>query len=298
MHSLPEINFKNYHKGSRFGVKRGKRSANQFPRLRTGAQFYLQTIRNMEMTHLISESCIAPCIDHAEPVEFDKTSERVTVPPYLQKIYWWAYVHPNAVKVFEREWLVNLILFGNYSPLRDAALAELGSSLSGRTLQVACAYGDLTPRLRERIADDGQLHVIDVLPIQLQNLRRKLPADTRVSLYQRDSAALGFRNESYDRVLVFFLLHEQPESVRRKTLAEACRVVKPGGKVVIVDYHGPDDWNPVRHPLRALLRRLEPYADDLWKNPLESYLPQDITFSGIRKETYFGGLYQKVVLTV
>ena len=250
------------------------------------------------MTDLIVESGLAPCIDHAEPVEFDKTSDRVTVPAYLQKIYWWAYVHPNAVRVFEREWLVNLILFGNYSPLRDAALAELGDRLDGSTLQVACAYGDLTPRLRERLAGDGRLHVIDVLPIQLENLKRKLPPDARVSLYQRDSAALGFRDRSYERALLFFLLHEQPESVRRQTLAEACRVVKPGGKVVIVDYHGPDNWNPVRHPLRALLRRLEPYADDLWKNPLESYLPADVAFSGISKETYFGGLYQKVVLTV
>ncbi len=224
-------------------------------------------------------------------------NEQVTVPAYLQNVYWWAYVHPNAVKVFERDWLVNLILFGNYSALRDVALDEFGQQAPGRTLQVACAYGDLTPRLRERIADDGQLHVIDVLPIQLENLKRKLPADPRVSLYHRDSSALGFADDSYDRALVFFLLHEQPESVRRRTLAEACRVVKPGGKVVIVDYHGPDNWNPVRHPLRALLRRLEPYADDLWKNPLESYLPGDVSFSSIQKETYFGGLYQKLVLT-
>jgi len=247
----------------------------------------------------MSETVTSPRIgagDESAPMEFDKTSERVSVPAYLQKIYWWAYVHPNAIRVFEREWLVNLILFGNYSPLRDAALAEFGDCVDGRTLQVACAYGDLTPRLYERIAEDGHLHVIDVLPIQLSNLRRKLPADTRVSLYKRDSAALGFADGSYDRALVFFLLHEQPENVRRSTLAEACRVVKPGGKVVIVDYHRPDNWNPVRHPLRAMLKRLEPYADDLWNNEIESYLPKDANFSEIRKETYFGGLYQKVVL--
>jgi hypothetical protein len=36
------------------------------------------------------------------------------VPQYLQAHYWWAYVHPRAVHVFERQWLVNLILWGNY----------------------------------------------------------------------------------------------------------------------------------------------------------------------------------------
>jgi len=249
------------------------------------------------MSNLISETGGSNMVDLSVPVEFDQTSARVTVPAYLQKIYWWAYVHPNAVKVFERDWLVNLILFGNYSPLRDAALAELGAQAGGRTLQVACAYGDLTPRLRERIAPEGELHVIDVLPIQLQNLKRKLPADPRVSLIQRDASALGFADASYDRALVFFLLHEQPEAVRRRTLAEVCRVVRPGGKIVIVDYHRPDDFHPVRHPLRALLRRLEPYADDLWNNEIKSYLPEDAVFSRIEKTTYFGGLYQKLVLT-
>src|ERR1043166_2587512 len=74
------------------------------------------------------------------------------VPHYLTAHYWWAYVHPNAVKVFERQWLVNLILWGNYRRLRDAALAELGDELPGKSLQVACVYGDLPDRPRERSA--------------------------------------------------------------------------------------------------------------------------------------------------
>ena len=68
----------------------------------------------------------------------------ILVPGYLRAHYWWAYIHPKAVKLFERQWLVNLILWGNYKRLRDAALVELGASLSGTTLQVACVYGDLT----------------------------------------------------------------------------------------------------------------------------------------------------------
>ena len=26
------------------------------------------------------------------------------IPHYLEQVYWWAYVHPKAVHVFEREW--------------------------------------------------------------------------------------------------------------------------------------------------------------------------------------------------
>ena len=46
------------------------------------------------------------------------------IPSYLEQVYWWAYVHPNAVTVFEREWLVSAILFGHYGQLRDGALAD------------------------------------------------------------------------------------------------------------------------------------------------------------------------------
>ena len=46
-------------------------------------------------------------------------SEAIAVPGYLAETYWWAYVHPRAVRLFEREWLVNLILWGNFGRLRD-----------------------------------------------------------------------------------------------------------------------------------------------------------------------------------
>ena len=80
----------------------------------------------------------------------------------------------------------------------------------------------------ERIAATGCLDVVDVLPVQLRNLEKKLEPGSRVALFHRDSMALGFADASYDQALLFFLLHEQPDDVRRRTLAEAFRVVKPG----------------------------------------------------------------------
>jgi hypothetical protein len=45
---------------------------------------------------------------------------------------------------FERQWLVNPVLWGNFARLRHAAMGELGDVLPGTTLQVAHVYGDLT----------------------------------------------------------------------------------------------------------------------------------------------------------
>lgn len=220
----------------------------------------------------------------------------LVIPNYLQQVYWWAYVHPKAVHVFERDWLVNAILFGNYGRLRDAALDDLGATVSGATLQVACAYGNLTSRLQERLAPSARLDVVDILPIQLSNLRSKLPADERILLAQGDSSSLACPDASYDQVLLFFLLHEQPENVRRATLAEAMRVVKPGGRVVIVDYHRPVPLHPLRPLMRVVFRKLEPYAMDLWNSEVEAFLPAQARPASIHKTTYFGGLYQKLLL--
>jgi ubiquinone/menaquinone biosynthesis C-methylase UbiE len=220
------------------------------------------------------------------------------MPDYLIRNYWWAYIHPKGVRVFERQWLVNLILWGNFARLRDAALDELGATINGRTLQVACVYGDFSIRLAERVAQGGLLDVVDVLPIQLQNLRRKLPASAPVMLYQHDSTRLGFANAQYDRAVIFFLLHEQPDSARRQTLAETLRVIKPGGKLVIVDYCGPRRMHPMRYFFRPILRAFEPYALDLWHREVTEWLPNDAPLKQVRKEVFWGGLYQKVVITL
>jgi len=87
----------------------------------------------------------------------------LSVPRYLQEVYWWAYVHPNAIRVFERQWLVNAILWGNFSKLRDAALQALGP-LQGRMLQIACVYGDLTARLADGMSQAASLDVVDIVP--------------------------------------------------------------------------------------------------------------------------------------
>ena len=226
----------------------------------------------------------------------------IAVPWYLDSVYWWAYVDPRAITVFERQWLVNLILWGNFGRLRDAALDALGAApgdpLPGSTLQIACVYGDLTRRLAQRIAPGGSLEVVDVLPIQLANLERKLPADHDVCLAHGDSTALDYGSASFDRALLFFLLHEQPAAARRATLAQALRVVRPGGRIVIVDYHRPHPLNPLYWPMVGILRTLEPFALDLWTDELEAWLPAEHKVAALERRTLFGGLYQLVTLTV
>ena len=219
------------------------------------------------------------------------------IPEYLHNTYWWAYLHPRAVHIFERQWLVNLILWGNFARLRDAALQEMGEVINGRVLQVACVYGDFTEHLVRRLGPEGSLDVIDVAPIQIKNLQTKLSKPQHVNALLQDSTDLHFEDGSHDSVVVFFLLHEQPADVRRKTIAEALRVTKPGGKLVFVDYHKPVAASPFRYLMVPVLTTLEPFAMDMWNGEIADWLPADVKVSKIDKQTYFGGLYQKVVIT-
>jgi ubiquinone/menaquinone biosynthesis C-methylase UbiE len=227
----------------------------------------------------------------AQGADFD------TVPAYLLAHYWWAYIHPYAVEVFERQWLVNLILWGNYGRLRDAALDELKEAMPGATLQVACAYGDLSVDAAERVAaQGGRLDIVDVLPIQLQNLRKKLPPKSVARLLRMNSAQLRLPDASYDQILLFFLLHEQPPHVRLRTLQEAFRVLKPGGRIIIVDYARPRWWHPLRYFWRPLLAILEPFALDLWREDISDWIPE-CGLGRISRRSFFGGLYQMTVVT-
>lgn len=230
-------------------------------------------------------------------VAFGQPVAPVETPGYLHKIYWWAYEHPLAVRFWDHGFLINFILLGNYDRLVDAVLDEFKEGLSGDTLQISCAYGKLTPRLESRLNDGARLDVVDVLNVQLENVRRKLKwPDDRVRLIQCDATHLDCPDASYDQALMFFLPHELPEDRRRMAISEALRVVKPGGKVIFVEFHNPKWWHPLRLWQRLVFLLFEPFATDMWRHELAYYLPDTPACTVARHETYFGGLYQKLVL--
>lgn len=217
------------------------------------------------------------------------------IPQYIEKYYWWAYARPWAAKLFDHQFMVNAILLGNYNRLRDIAIAEIGSDFSGRTLQVGCCYGNLTPCLAKRVAEcGGTIDVIDVLKVQLKTLQKKIRRGEPVSTFLMDATALEMPDNTYDRVVIFLLLHEQPQAYRERTLHEALRVLKPGGKLVVIDYANPVWWHPARFTSIPVYSRLKPYAVEVWKRGLTSVLPE-MTSSNWRRESYFGGLFQKLV---
>ena len=74
--------------------------------------------------------------EYAQSLENDG----IGIPDYLEKYYWWAYVRPWAVRIFERDWMINLILWGWYNPLRRIVQDMMGEKIAGRTLKISSTH--------------------------------------------------------------------------------------------------------------------------------------------------------------
>jgi ubiquinone/menaquinone biosynthesis C-methylase UbiE len=196
-----------------------------------------------------------------------------SVPYYLARYYWWAYLWRPAIWFFDHQVIINAILFGQYKALMHATLARLESVASGNILQLTCVYGRLTPNLIARVAPRA-LHVADVAPAQLELARSKQPALASLFAARMNAECLGYRDNAFSIIVIFFLLHEMPPEARRNTLSECMRVLSSGGTLLFTEYAP----LPLRHflyritPIRFLLTRLEPFLESFWQEDILSLL--------------------------
>jgi len=225
------------------------------------------------------------------------------IPEYLAKHYWWAYLSRFGVRFFDRELVISAILFGNYRRLVKRTLGLLKRGKIGRTLQLTCVYGSLTPHLAEQVPPQD-LHVVDVAPIQLEATRRKLTRQASGSreiarMVRMNAEALAYADDSFDTIVIFFLFHELPAEVRERALTEALRVLRPGGRLLITEYGQYTRTHPFHRlrPLRWIFGNLEPFLPGFWKEDLTARVGARSWIYAKRltstlEDLFFGGFYR------
>jgi ubiquinone/menaquinone biosynthesis C-methylase UbiE len=76
---------------------------------------------------------------------------------------------------------------------------------------------------------------IDLSPSMLAVARLKLGG--AADLHLADASQLPFPEAQFDLVTIVLVLHEMPHLLRSAVLQECSRVVKPGGRIMLMDYH-------------------------------------------------------------
>ena len=119
--------------------------------------------------------------------------------------------------------------------LRTADLAQLQGGEA--VLDVGCGTGALALEAYKRVGTTSCVCGIDPGPKQIARARSKagrasIPIDFQVGVIER----LAFPDQSFDVVLSTLMMHHLPDDLKRLGLAEMARMLKPGGRLVIVDF--------------------------------------------------------------
>ena len=134
---------------------------------------------------------------------------------------------------------------------------------------------------------------MDVLPHIIEKCQEK-HQNHRIN-YITANAAKPFKGE-YDTIICYMLLHELPPITRQKVITNILKALPVGGKAIFIDYHLPSSLNPLKYFIRAFNRPYQPFAEALWKTPIREMITNKENYTWSR-QTYFGGIYQKVVAT-
>lgn len=243
---------------------------------------------NLLLTTMTPMTDSSLCVKPKDPYYYDG------VPEYMTDTYDWAYVNPVRVRQLDRNIVVSTLLFGNDQRLIQAYLNEIQPGM--RVWQVAHVYGDLVRRAALKTGGAGAFHLTDITPIQVDHAKKKLNDLDWAKVIRHDAATFQGEGSDYDLICSFFLLHEVPDDKKQQILDHMLKKLPKHGKLVLVDYHRPAWWQPIRWILKLVNACLEPFANAVWKQELSQFSSFAEQFNW-HKRTLFGGVYQVVVVT-
>lgn len=189
------------------------------------------------------------------------------------------YVGEMFARISRRYDRLNTIMSGgrHYAWRRRAAGMAVGE-MTGPALDVATGTGDFTFDL---LGHSEVTHVVGLdftramLPLAIEKARDR-GADDRTGFVAGDAHALPFPDDSFICATVGFGVRnfiDVPLALR-----EMRRVVRPGGRVVILEIVRQDGPNPVGKLFPLYFRRVTPWMGALFAGDREAYtyLPESV----------------------
>lgn len=168
---------------------------------------------------------------------------------------------PNTTgKVFHWPVAYDLVLrlaWGRSEQRYRSELLRLARLREGESvLDVGCGTGTLAIAAKRWIGQAGKVVAIDASPRMVARARRKAAAAAvDVEFKIMAAEALPFLDATFDAVFSTTVLHCLPEDARRRAIHEMHRVLKPEGRLLVVDFGGPSELR------RSLIGRLRDHRD-------------------------------------
>ena len=135
---------------------------------------------------------------------------------------------------------VETLFTGAADVMRRRALKPIAEYLkdrdqrAARVLDVGTGTGRL-PGFIHHAFPGLRVTGLDLSRPYLEHARRTIGASTRLKWMEGAAEALPFADASIDMVTSSFLFHELPKKVRAQVVAEMARVLKLGGRAIVID---------------------------------------------------------------
>jgi len=142
-------------------------------------------------------------------------------------IRWWAPAY-DAIA-----WLTT---FGQEPAIRRQTLSVAQPQPGEMALDVGCGTGTLAVATARKVRPGGEVHGIDASAEMVEVAQRKATRKSvEAAFWVAPIEGLPFPDGHFDLVLSSFMLHHLPDEVKAQGFAEVGRVLKPGGRFVVVD---------------------------------------------------------------
>jgi ubiquinone/menaquinone biosynthesis C-methylase UbiE len=192
-------------------------------------------------------------------------------PPYYRRTFHWqsdGYLSRRSAALYDVG--VEFLFGGTADIMRRQAIPPLRSARPQRILDVACGTGRTLAQLRAAFPD-AELIGLDLSPYYLEEARSVVGDD--VDLVQGNAEAMPMEDASVDAIVSVYLFHELPRNARRRVMAEMFRVLRPGGRLVLLDSVQCSDAEEIVYFLERFQAELhEPFYRDYIRDDLASAL--------------------------
>jgi ubiquinone/menaquinone biosynthesis C-methylase UbiE len=199
------------------------------------------------------------------------------VPAAGRRVFTPFYDAVNAVAMRQGQWRPRLVE-------RALSSRALGSAAAMRILDLGCGTGEMALAIA-RAAPDVHLIGIDGDPDVLERAAIKARAEgVELELHEALADRLPLADADLDCVLSTLMFHHLLPSAKRAALAEAWRILRPGGRLLVCDIGRAGD--PLMRAAFFAVQLLDGFPNT--REHARGELPEIISQAGFSAVTVFG----------